>query len=88
MNPLGSLNDHGQAVWLDYIERALLTGGGLGRLIAEDGLSGVTSNPTIFDKALAGGSDYDQAPLVLARRLDAVVAAVDRERRYDVQTWR
>ena len=61
MNPLGSLNDHGQAVWLDYIERALLTGGGLGRFIIEDGLSGVTSNPTIFDKALAGGSDYDQA---------------------------
>lgn len=61
MNPLGSLNDHGQAVWLDYIERALLTDGGLGRFIIEDGLSGVTSNPTIFDKALAGGSDYDQA---------------------------
>ena len=61
MNPLGSLNDHGQAVWLDYIERALLTGGGLGRFIDDDGLSGVTSNPTIFDKALAGGSDYDQA---------------------------
>ena len=61
MNPLGSLNGHGQAVWLDYIERALLTGGGLGRFIDEDGLSGVTSNPTIFDKALAGGSDYDQA---------------------------
>lgn len=61
MNPLGRLNDHGQAVWLDYIERALLTGGGLGRFIIEDGLSGVTSNPTIFDQALAGGADYDQA---------------------------
>lgn len=61
MNPLRSLNDHGQAVWLDYIERALLTGGGLGSFIEDDGLSGVTSNPTIFDKALAGGADYDQA---------------------------
>jgi transaldolase len=61
MNPLRGLNDHGQAVWLDYIERALLTGGGLGRFISDDGLTGVTSNPTIFDKALAGGSDYDQA---------------------------
>jgi transaldolase len=77
MNPLGSLNGHGQAVWLDYIERALLTGGGLGRFIDEDGFTGVTSNPTIFDKALAGGADYDQAlGALIANDPDAPTKAI------------
>jgi hypothetical protein len=47
MNPLLSLNQRGQFVWLDHISRDLITGGGLQRLISEDGLGGVTSNPTI-----------------------------------------
>ncbi len=59
MNPLKELNRHGQSVWLDYIRRSLVTGGELERLIEEDGLRGVTSNPTIFQKAIAGSSDYD-----------------------------
>jgi transaldolase/transaldolase/glucose-6-phosphate isomerase len=59
MNPLLALNQHGQFVWLDYISRGLITGGGLQRLIDEDGLGGVTSNPTIFDKAISGSTDYD-----------------------------
>ncbi|MGE5205420.1 MAG: bifunctional transaldolase/phosoglucose isomerase [Chlamydiota bacterium] len=59
MNPLKQLQEQGQSVWLDYIRRDLLTGGGLKRLRDEDGLRGVTSNPTIFDKAIAGSSDYD-----------------------------
>ena len=46
----------GQSVWLDYIRRDLLTSGELKRLIEEDGLRGMTSNPTIFEKAIAGGS--------------------------------
>ena len=59
MNPLLALNQLGQFVWLDHISRNLITGGGLQRLIKEDGLGGVTSNPTIFDKAIAGSADYD-----------------------------
>jgi transaldolase len=53
---------------LDHISRNLITGGGLQRLIDEDGLGGLTSNPTIFDKAIAGGTDYDAG---LHRALDA-----------------
>ncbi|HZS50739.1 MAG TPA: bifunctional transaldolase/phosoglucose isomerase [Bryobacterales bacterium] len=60
MNPLKQLEKEGQSVWLDYIRRNLITGGELSRLVVEDGLKGVTSNPTIFEKAIAGSSDYDQ----------------------------
>ncbi|MSQ27264.1 MAG: transaldolase [Dehalococcoidia bacterium] len=61
MNPLQQLHQHGQSVWLDYISRELLTGGGLRRLIEEDGLRGMTSNPSIFQKAITTGSAYDDA---------------------------
>jgi transaldolase len=57
-NPLITLREHGQSVWLDFIRRGLLTGGGLRRLVEEDGLSGVTSNPTIFEKAIDSTQDY------------------------------
>ena len=60
MNPLRELQKYGQSVWLDYIDRRLLVGGELKRLIREDGIRGVTSNPTIFDKAISGSSDYDE----------------------------
>src|SRR5579884_3129306 len=53
-NPLRRLSQLGQSVWLDYMRRSLVTSGELERLIREDGLSGVTSNPTIFEKAVAG----------------------------------
>ncbi len=59
MNPLKALNEHGQSVWLDFIQRKLLTGGELRRLVDEDGLKGVTSNPAIFEKAIADSDDYD-----------------------------
>jgi transaldolase len=68
MNPIVALREHDQFVWLDNIGRRLITGGGLQRLIDEDGLGGVTSNPTIFDKAIEGSTDYDDA---LRRALDA-----------------
>ncbi|HKD18422.1 MAG TPA: transaldolase family protein, partial [Thermoanaerobaculia bacterium] len=58
-NRLKALTGLGQSVWYDYIRRDLIDGGALARLIAEDGLSGMTSNPTIFDKAIAGGGLYD-----------------------------
>jgi transaldolase/glucose-6-phosphate isomerase len=57
-NPLRALQVFGQSVWLDYIRRSLITGGELRRLIDEDGLRGVTSNPSIFEKAITGSSDY------------------------------
>jgi transaldolase/glucose-6-phosphate isomerase len=59
VNPLISLHEHGQSIWLDYLSRRLILSGGLKKLIDEDGLKGVTSNPSIFNKAIAGGSDYD-----------------------------
>src|SRR5215831_2113194 len=57
-NPLRALQVFGQSVWLDYIRRSLIDSGELRRLIDEDGLRGVTSNPAIFEKAIAGSSDY------------------------------
>jgi len=62
MNPLRSLwDDFGQAVWLDYIERDLITGGGLRRLVEADGIRGVTSNPSIFHQAITKGDAYGAA---------------------------
>ncbi len=60
-NSLKQLHDLGQSVWLDYIRRDLITSGELKRLIEEEGLCGVTSNPTIFDKAMAGTAFYDDS---------------------------
>ena len=60
MNPLLRLGELGQSVWYDYITRDLLASGELARLIAEDGLRGMTSNPTIFDKAVASSRLYDE----------------------------
>jgi transaldolase / glucose-6-phosphate isomerase len=57
-NPLKDLLKFGQSVWLDYIRRDLITSGELKRLIDEDGLRGMTSNPAIFEKAVAGSTDY------------------------------
>jgi len=58
-NPLVALGDLGQSPWYDYITRDLVRGGELARLIAEDGLLGMTSNPTIFEKAVSGSALYD-----------------------------
>jgi transaldolase/glucose-6-phosphate isomerase len=69
-NPLSELQRYGQSVWLDYIRRNLITGGELRRLLDEDGLRGVTSNPAIFEKAIAGSSDYELQLKELTRRRD------------------
>ena len=58
-NPLVALGALGQSPWYDYITRDLVRGGDLARLIAEDGLLGMTSNPTIFEKAVSGSALYD-----------------------------
>ncbi|MBI2361464.1 MAG: transaldolase [Deltaproteobacteria bacterium] len=60
MNRLKALKEFGQSIWLDYVQRSLIASGELGRLVAEDGLCGVTSNPTIFEKAITGSRDYDK----------------------------
>ena len=59
-NPLVQLARHGQSFWLDNISRDLICSGRLRRLIDEDGLKGMTSNPAIFEKAIAGSADYDE----------------------------
>ena len=69
-NPLKELNRYGQSVWLDYIRRSLITSGELRRLLDEDGLRGVTSNPAIFEKAIAGSTDYEGQLKEFARRRD------------------
>ena len=61
MSPLFGLTKQGQSIWLDYIRRSFLTSGDFRRLVEEDGVRGVTSNPTIFEKAIDGSSDYDDA---------------------------
>ncbi len=60
-NPLQQLHDAGQSIWLDYIRRNLITTGELDRMMAEDAITGITSNPSIFEKAIGGSSDYDEA---------------------------
>jgi transaldolase/glucose-6-phosphate isomerase len=57
-NPIRALQGFGQSVWLDYLRRSLFTSGEFRRLIVEDGLRGATSNPSIFEKAIAGSTDY------------------------------
>ena len=72
MNPLKELLEQGQSVWLDYIRRNLIISGELKKLVEEDGIRGVTSNPTIFEKAIAHSTDYDEAfRAVLGRDPDA-----------------
>jgi transaldolase len=69
---LRALSDAGVSVWLDQISRSLISGGELARLVAEQSLRGVTSNPAIFEKAILGGADYDAQISELARSgLDA-----------------
>ena len=61
MTPLRQLEACGQAIWLDYLKRSLIQDGGLKALIDDDGLKGVTSNPSIFEKAIAGTDEYAEA---------------------------
>jgi transaldolase / glucose-6-phosphate isomerase len=69
-NPLKELLNYGQSMWLDYIRRDLFTTGKLQQLISDDGLRGMTSNPAIFEKAIADSSLYDDMLKSLASRTD------------------
>jgi transaldolase len=66
-NPLRKLEAFGQSIWLDFIRRGVLDSGELAQLIEDDGLGGVTSNPAIFQKAIAETGDYDEAIRALAQ---------------------
>ena len=67
-NPLHELNECGQSVWLDNLSRELIESGELGRLIEQDGISGITSNPAIFAAAISGSDDYDAQIRTVASR--------------------
>ncbi|QUD87650.1 bifunctional transaldolase/phosoglucose isomerase [Phenylobacterium montanum] len=74
-NPLLQLGQAGQAVWLDFVQRDMLENGGLKALIERDGVTGVTSNPAIFEKAIGGSRDYDAALKAFIEAGDADPAA-------------
>jgi transaldolase len=86
---IARLNEYGQSPWYDNLARPLLTGGGLAKLVADDGIRGVTSNPTILEKAIAAGEGYDEQLAACAKQglsiedtywavvLDDIVAATD-----------
>src|ERR1700682_4374071 len=61
MNPVKALENHGQAVWLDFLARGFIAKGDLKQLIDTDGVKGVTSNPSIFEKAIGSSDEYDGA---------------------------
>lgn len=84
-NPLVELAGYGQSPWLDFIRRNLMTSGELERLVTEDGLKGITSNPAIFEKALAAGDEYDDFIRENAGRVKDAIALYERIAIRDVQ---
>jgi transaldolase/glucose-6-phosphate isomerase len=76
MNPLKQLGEVGQSVWLDYVSRGLIQRGELQALIERDGLKGVTSNPSIFEKAIGGSDEYDADLAAFARASGGDAAVV------------
>lgn len=85
-NSLRQLEAFGQSIWLDYIRRDLIAGGGLRRLIEEDGLRGMTSNPAIFEKAIADSHEYDEEIGSMALKGKAAGDIYDAISRRDVQS--
>ena len=85
-NPLKRLGALGQSIWLDYIRRDLISSGGLRRLIEEDGLRGMTSNPSIFEKAIADSHDYDEDIRAMALDGKGVGAIYESLSQRDVQS--
>jgi transaldolase len=84
-NPLKQVGHLGQAIWLDYIRRDLIADGELKRLIDEDGLRGMTSNPAIFEKAVTGSADYDAEISALALKGKTSIEIYDAISLKDVQ---
>ncbi len=73
MNPVKALTTHGQAIWLDFLARGFIANGGLKALVDSDGVRGVTSNPSIFEKAIGGSDEYDGAVSTLLKERDRPV---------------
>ncbi len=84
-NPLKKLETFGQSIWLDYIRRDLIAGGGLRRLIEEDGLRGMTSNPSIFEQAILESHDYDADIRLMSRDGKGAKEIYESISRQDVQ---
>ena len=85
-NPLLALESLGQSLWLDYLGRGAIESGQLRRLIDQDGVSGVTSNPSIFEKAIVGSHDYDTAIHALALQNQSVQEIYEALTVKDIQT--
>ena len=85
-NPLQRLGAFGQSFWLDYISRDLLVGGALQRLIDEDGLRGMTSNPAIFEMAITGSHAYDTDIRTMARAGKSAAVIYEALTQRDVQS--
>jgi transaldolase/transaldolase/glucose-6-phosphate isomerase len=73
-NKIKKIKDFGQSIWLDFFDREIMNSGKLKKMIEEDGISGVTSNPSIFENAIRSGSDYD----------DDIATLLQTKRSYDV----
>jgi transaldolase len=67
-NKIKSIHDFGQSIWLDFFDRKIMNSGELKKLINDDGVSGVTSNPSIFESAITSSSDYDEDIEVLSKK--------------------
>jgi len=67
-NKVKQIHSFGQSIWLDFIDRDIIKSGKLKKLIDEDGIRGVTSNPAIFEKAITSSSDYDSDITELAKK--------------------
>ncbi len=79
ISPLLTLESFGQSIWMDFLRRSVISSGELQRLIQEDGITGVTSNPSIFEKAIAESNDYEGAirTLTLAgKTVDEIYQAI------------
>ncbi|MBO3099020.1 transaldolase [Gelidibacter pelagius] len=70
MNPLNKIQQHGQSIWLDLLDREIMNSGKLQNLIDDDDLRGLTSNPSIFEKAISGSADYDDDIAKLSKNED------------------
>ncbi len=73
MNPVKALQNHGQSIWLDFLARGFIAKGELKTLVERDGVRGVTSNPSIFEKAIGSGDEYDAAISALLKNHDQSV---------------
>ncbi len=84
-NPLFELRAYGQSIWYDSISRSMVTSGRLQELIDEYAVVGVTSNPTIFEKAIGGSTDYDEDIRTLSAEGHRAPQIYERLARYDIR---